>query len=98
MITTLHRIWGVMGRHRSLLIRGILATFVEAVFMSLPVGALYLLLIGYEDVSAATVWGITAMLLVGAIGQIACRCTSPRASTPWASSRWPTSGCGSARA
>ena len=73
MITTLHRIWGVMGRHRSLLIRGILATFVEAVFMSLPVGALYLLLIGYEDVSAATVWGITAMLLVGAIGQIACR-------------------------
>ena len=89
MITTLHRIWGVMGRHRSLLIRGILATFVEAVFMSLPVGALYLLLIGYEDVSAATVWGITAMLLVGAIGQIACR---------WASSRWPTSGCGSARA
>ena len=55
MITTLHRIWGVMGRHRSLLIRGILATFVEAVFMSLPVGALYLLLIGYEDVSAATV-------------------------------------------
>ena len=73
MITTLHRIWGVMGRHRSLLIRGILATFVEAVFISLPVGALYLLLIGYEDVSAATVWGITAMLLVGAIGQIACR-------------------------
>ena len=73
MITTLHRIWGVMGRHRFLLIRGILATFVEAVFMSLPVGALYLLLIGYEDVSAATVWGITAMLLVGAIGQIACR-------------------------